>query len=99
MRSPIAPRALDRLLAERQDGVVARWQLAQLGMSESGIARRLAAGRLHRIHPGAYAVGHTVLTWWSRNVEKSLRDGACRSIAQAGTALVGTPREGFEPPT
>jgi very-short-patch-repair endonuclease len=66
MRWPIAPRALDRLvaeLAERQDGVVARRQLAQLGMSESAIARRLAAGRLHRIHPGAYAVGHTVLTW------------------------------------
>src|SRR5690242_1574403 len=48
-------------LARRQHGVVARRQLRELGMSDRGIAHRVAAGRLHRIHTGVYAVGHAAL--------------------------------------
>jgi hypothetical protein len=33
-----------------------------LGLSHDAIKRRVAAGRLHRIHRGAYAVGHRNLT-------------------------------------
>lgn len=48
-------------LAGRQHGVVGRGQLLGLGLSPSGVDRRLRAGRLHRVHRGVYAVGHTVL--------------------------------------
>jgi very-short-patch-repair endonuclease len=54
-------------LARRQYGVVARRQLVQLGLGEDAIDRRLAIGRLHRIHPGVYAVGHRLVPkqgWW-----------------------------------
>ena len=49
-------------LANRQHGVVAVWQLHALGLGTRGIAHRLAAGKLHRVHRGVYAVGHRVLT-------------------------------------
>jgi very-short-patch-repair endonuclease len=45
-------------IARRQQGVVADWQLAAVGLSASGISRRADTGRLHRIHRGVYAVGH-----------------------------------------
>src|SRR3954453_21449092 len=47
-------------LASRQHGVVARWQLTAFG--DDAIDHRIAAGRLHRIHRGVYAVGHSVLS-------------------------------------
>lgn len=49
-------------LAFRQHGVVEHGQLRRLGLSEAAIKSRLRAGRLHRIHVGVYAVGHTRLT-------------------------------------
>jgi very-short-patch-repair endonuclease len=54
-------------LATRQHGVVASWQLHEIGIRASGIKRRVAAGRLHRIHRGVYAVGYRRLSprgWW-----------------------------------
>jgi very-short-patch-repair endonuclease len=56
---------LDRLivaLAARQHGVVALWQLVELGLSAAGVRTRVAAGRLHRIHQGVYAVGRPDVT-------------------------------------
>jgi predicted transcriptional regulator of viral defense system len=49
-------------LAERQHGCVARRQLLALGIGEDAIDHRIAAGRLHRIHHGVYAVGHAKLS-------------------------------------
>jgi very-short-patch-repair endonuclease len=46
-------------LAARQYGLVTRAQLVATGMQPGAIDRRLAAGRLHRLHSGVYAVGHT----------------------------------------
>jgi uncharacterized protein DUF559 len=48
-------------LARRQHGVVARRQLARLGFSDDAISHRLTGARLHRLHPGVYAVGHRAL--------------------------------------
>lgn len=45
-------------LAGRQHGVLSRSQLISLGLSSSAISRSVVAGRLHRLHPGVYAVGH-----------------------------------------
>jgi very-short-patch-repair endonuclease len=55
------------VLAEKQYGVVARWQLMDAGVSEGAIERRVAAGRLHQVHSGIYAVGYRRLPregWW-----------------------------------
>src|SRR5919201_6192292 len=54
-------------LVRRQHGVVARWQLLELGMSRHAIKIRIANGRLHPVWRGVYAVGRPQLTqegWW-----------------------------------
>jgi very-short-patch-repair endonuclease len=45
-------------VAARQHGVLSAQQLYSLGLSSSAVGGRVAAGRLHRIHRGVYAVGH-----------------------------------------
>ncbi|MBS1891164.1 MAG: AbiEi antitoxin N-terminal domain-containing protein [Actinobacteria bacterium] len=49
--------------ARRQYGVVSARQLEALGVARRTITRWAASGRLHRIHRGVYAVGHTSLSW------------------------------------
>jgi predicted transcriptional regulator of viral defense system len=52
------PDAVAARVAARQHGVITTAQLRNAGLVPSGITKRLAAGRLHRIHRGVYAVGH-----------------------------------------
>jgi very-short-patch-repair endonuclease len=49
-------------LAASQSGVVSRAQLESVGVSDSALSRWVHARRLHRVHPGVYAVGHSVLS-------------------------------------
>lgn len=50
-------------LADRQHGVVSIRQLTgPLGYSRNAISRAAKEGRLHRLHRGVYAVGHTHLS-------------------------------------
>src|ERR671925_1926397 len=49
-------------LAESQHTVVSLDQLKAVGLSASGVRKRGASGRLHRIYRGVYAVGHGRLT-------------------------------------
>ena len=54
--------SLDGVIAElagRQHGVVSAAQLRSLGLSGSAVTARARAGRLHRLHRGVYAVGHS----------------------------------------
>jgi very-short-patch-repair endonuclease len=53
-------------LAGRQHGMVARWQLSELGMTESMVKTRLRHGTLHRFHHGVFAYGHRSITMESR---------------------------------
>lgn len=56
-------------LATRQHGVVARFQLRELGFGDEAIKVRLANSRLHPLHEEVYAVGHLRLGrrshWWA----------------------------------
>ncbi|TMK67232.1 MAG: DUF559 domain-containing protein [Actinobacteria bacterium] len=59
------PRHLDRLIAELaacQHGLVARWQLIRAGFGAGAIDLRVRCCRLHVIHRGVYAVGHSVIS-------------------------------------
>lgn len=49
-------------VAARQRGVISRAQLIGLGLEPRSIGRRLAAGNLHPIHRGVYAVGHPAVS-------------------------------------
>jgi very-short-patch-repair endonuclease len=49
-------------IAARQHGVVRYDQLRWAGLVPSAITRRVRTGRLHRLHRGVYAVGHTNLS-------------------------------------
>lgn len=44
-------------LAARQHGVVSHAQLVRVGIRGSAVTRRLARGRLHRLHVGVFSVG------------------------------------------
>jgi hypothetical protein len=50
-------------IATQQHGVASIRQLEQLGFGHTTVEREVAAGRLHRLHRGVYAVGHRRLTW------------------------------------
>lgn len=82
MRPEIHPGVRAADLAARQAGVVHRRQLRALGVDDDRIKRWLAAGRLHRVHRGVYAVGHPLLS----------ADGRCRAAVLAcgpGTLVAG----------
>jgi hypothetical protein len=46
-------------IATRQFGVIAWRQFVALGLNRGAIEKRVLAGRLHPLHLGVYAVGHT----------------------------------------
>jgi predicted transcriptional regulator of viral defense system len=50
-------------MAKNQHGVVSIRQLeGPLGFSQRSVARAVEGGRLHRVHRGVYAIGHTELS-------------------------------------
>jgi very-short-patch-repair endonuclease/predicted transcriptional regulator of viral defense system len=75
-------------LATRQHGVVATRQLAALGLSQRAVSHRAAAGRLHRVHRGVYAVGHPVLTVNGRRMAAVLAAGPTAVLSHASAAAL-----------
>lgn len=56
-----------RALSRRQHGVLAGWQLHELGYGRDAIKHRIASGRLFPLLRGVYAVGRREVTqhgWW-----------------------------------
>src|SRR5919106_4728196 len=49
-------------LAAGQHGVLSSRQLRAAGMTRAAISRWTKAGRLHRVHPRVYALGHAALS-------------------------------------
>jgi very-short-patch-repair endonuclease len=82
-------------LAVRQHGAVALRQLIALGLSRQAVAKRVAAGRLHPVYRGVYAVGHRRLTRNGRFMAAVLAcgDGALLSHLSAAE-LYGFRRSG-----
>ena len=75
-------------LAERQHGVVSRAQLIELGLTDSGIARRVRDGRLHRVHQGVYAVGHPTLTPNGRFLAAVVSCGSDAALSHTSAAVL-----------
>ena len=77
-------------LAARQHGVVARWQLLDLGVTAEQVRLRLSNGRLHEVHRGVYLVGHRVAPQYAREsaaVLAARREGTL--AGRTATALWG----------
>jgi hypothetical protein len=61
MRNTATPDGRLARLAARQHGVVSRAQLYEMGFDRWAVRRRVESGRLHALHRGVYAVGHTIV--------------------------------------
>jgi hypothetical protein len=85
--------------AGRQHGMVARWQLLELGMTEAMIKTRLRHGGLHRVHRGVFACGHRSITTESRWMAAVLAFGphAVLSHRSAGHLWGLVPRSSIAP--
>ncbi len=83
-------------LAGRQHGVVARRQLLALGLGRDQIVRRVRLGRLIRLDPGVYAVGHAALTQRGRWIAAVLSCGPGAALSHHSAAAlwgIGSGRE------
>jgi very-short-patch-repair endonuclease len=90
-RLELIPPPLDReiaVLAARQHGVIAARQLAALGVAQRAVSHRVAAGRLHRVHHGVYAVGHRVLTGHGCWMAAVLACGPDAALSHASAAAL-----------
>jgi very-short-patch-repair endonuclease len=81
-------RVLQRVLpvCEGQWGVIAHWQLRQCEVSKSAISRWVTAGRLHRIYPGVYALGHRAIPAEGRLLAAVLYAGPGAALSHASAA-------------
>ena len=68
-------------IAGAQHGLIALPQLVDLGLSPRAVSDRVAAGRLHRIHRGVFAVGHPLLSPQGGWMAAVLRAGAGAALS------------------
>ncbi len=68
-------------LAGRQHGVASYRQLRALGLSARAIEGRVAAGHLHRVHRGVYAIGHPSLSLRGHWMAAVLAGGAGAALS------------------
>jgi predicted transcriptional regulator of viral defense system len=69
-------------------GVLSLAELLECGLTESAIARRVQAGRLHRVHRGVYAVGHPGLTDEGRWLAAVKACGAHAVLSHASSLML-----------
>jgi very-short-patch-repair endonuclease len=75
-------------IAATQHGVVSVTQLHGVGLDKHGIRRRAQSGRLHRLHRGVYAVGHTGIGWKGRWMAAVLACGAGAALSHGSAAAL-----------
>jgi len=80
--------------AARQHGVVSHAQLLDAGVWAAGVKHRVAAGWLHRVHRGVFAVGHPALTKHGRWAAATLACGPGSVLShRSAAALWGIGRD------
>jgi hypothetical protein len=84
---PHPERRLARL-AGRQHGVVTHRQLAVIGIRGSALTRRVATGRLLRLHRGVYAVGHVQHTREARWIAAVMAAGPGAALSHLDAAAL-----------
>ena len=75
-------------LVNRQHGVVARRQLLKMGLGARQIERRIAAGRLHPVWRGVYAVGRPQLGRLGRWMAATLACGPESALSHGSAAAL-----------
>src|SRR3712207_6216201 len=75
-------------LAHRQHGVVARRQLAEVGLGRGAIDHRLGCGRLLVVHRGVYAVGYRRMTRQARWMAAVLAAGPGAVLSHRAAAAL-----------
>lgn len=85
--STTSPSATVARIATDQHGVITRGQLTAAGASRATITRWVADGRLHRLHPGVFAVGHGAPSRMGLMVAALLWRGAVPCAIARRTAL------------
>lgn len=75
-------------IAARQHGVVTRRQLLAAGIADPAVHYRVAAGRLHRVHRGVYAVGHQALSPEGRWIAAVLACGGGAVLSHSSAAAL-----------
>jgi restriction endonuclease-like protein/putative AbiEi antitoxin of type IV toxin-antitoxin system len=86
MRAELATDVVIGALADAQHGVVARRQLASLGLTEAAITRRVDGGRLRPLHRGVFAFGHQALRVEGRWMAAVLACGDRAVLSHASAA-------------
>src|SRR3954453_12432672 len=86
MRGKSGPRVAE--LAERQHGVVAMWQLLELGLGRKAIEYWLRIGRLQPVYRGVYAVGHAALSLNGRLLAAVLSAGPLAVLSHRSAAML-----------
>jgi len=75
-------------IAARQHGVITLAQLSALGVGRASVTRRLRSGRLHRLHRGVYAVGHTAPSEYQRYMAAVLACGPGAALSHQSAAYL-----------
>lgn len=75
-------------VAAQQYGLLTRAQLRALGLGDTAISKRAAAGRLHRVHHGVYAVGHRALPARGAWMAGTLACGRGAALSHASAAAL-----------
>ena len=85
-------------LAVTQNGVVTRDQLEKLGLDDQAIAKRVARGRLHRIHQRVYSLTPEVMTERGRFMAAVLACGPDAALSHRAAAYLWGIVDGWEAP-
>jgi very-short-patch-repair endonuclease len=85
-------------VAGRQYGVISRPQLRLLGLSASGIQRRLEKGSLLPVHRGVYRVGHAAPSIYATYLAAVLACGPGALLGGRAAAFVHRLTKGAPPP-
>ena len=74
--------------AGRRHGVVTIGELAEIGLDRWAVKRRVESGRLHRLHRGVYAVGHTAVSQHGRWLAAVLASGEGALLSHRSAAAL-----------